>query len=142
MGHTGHARRRLRIWIMILGLGVALPVPALDWHYQPERDDPGFWTPRTATQDRPYPNGLPGPGDPAFRESRGVTINLFRFSVRATRQDAFEEERTAVQLAGATMDRELARGSATPIHDQVPGQFQDAFSEMPITLDFGILIRF
>ena len=142
MGRTAPVHHHLRIGVLLLGAVVAPPLPALDWQYNPELDDPRLRTPEEVLDRESYPNGLPGSADPRFTKKQGVSVRLFQFNVRATRQDSFEEERTAVRLASETMDRDLARQTQTPLHSQVPGDLQGVFSDVPITLDFGIVITF
>ncbi len=129
--------------LLISGCGQAM---ALDWRYLPEADQ-GQYRPLLdpPLRERPghYPNGLPGQGSTLnLRPTPRTGWDIFQLGIRTGREEAFQDERSAVLLATRDMDESMAREADLPVGSQAPGLFQDAFNEIPLTLDFGILIKF
>ena len=137
---------RLRLILAVLLISASGQIMALDWRYLPESDQ-GIYRPildpPLTHRAHHYPNGLPGQRTSLeLRPAPQGLRNIFRVGIRTSREEAFEEDRSAVRLASRDMDQSRARQADLPAGSQVPDLFQDAFSDIPLTLDFGILIRF
>lgn len=136
----------LRLILAVLLISGCGQTVALDWRYLPESDQ-GIYRPildpPLNQKANSYPNGLPGQRSTLkLRPTPQGLRDIFRVGVRTGREEAFEEDRSAVRLASRDMDQSRARQAELPAGSQVPDLFQDAFSDIPLTLDFGILIRF
>lgn len=136
----------LSILLTVLLISTSNPVMALDWRYLPESAQ-GNYRPLL---DQPlkqkagdYPNGLPGQGSTLeLRPTPRRGWDIFQLGIRTGREEAFQEERGAVRLATQDTEQSRARDAGLPAGSQVPDLFEDAFTEIPLTLDFGILITF
>ena len=136
----------LRLILAVLLISGCGQTMALDWRYLPESDQGVYrpiLDPPLNQRANNYPNGLPGKRTTLeLRPTPQGLWDILRVGIRTGREEAFEEDRSAVRLASRDVDQARARQAELPAGSQVPDLFQDAFSDIPLTLDFGILITF